>query len=105
MAMRNSPVRSDGTVFGDSATDLVAFYGATPIVKPTAAAQSAVATSAITAAPVSTPLVSGYSFSTTAEMVALITALNSTITRVAAQTVLLNRLRLDLVNLGLIVGS
>jgi hypothetical protein len=32
----------DGYVFGQSATDLVSFYGKTPIVQPTAAAQAAV---------------------------------------------------------------
>lgn len=31
-----------GTRLGQSATDLVGFYGATPVVQPTSAAQSAV---------------------------------------------------------------
>ncbi len=32
----------DGFLVGQSATDLVGFYGATPVVQPTAAAQAAI---------------------------------------------------------------
>lgn len=35
-----------GTRLGQSATDLVGFYGATPVVQPTSAAQSAITTGA-----------------------------------------------------------
>jgi hypothetical protein len=83
----------DGTSLGQSATDLVGFFGATPVVEPTGTAQSAVATTAITTL-VTTP---------TATDIAV--AVNSLISRVSAQTTLLNKLRSDLVTLGLIKGS
>jgi len=40
----------DGCSFGQSATDLISFYGATPIVKPTAANQAAITAGATTTA-------------------------------------------------------
>lgn len=76
---------SAGTRLGRSATEsLVAFYGKTPVVQPTATAQSAVATTASTT---TTP----YGYTTSAQAEGIVT--------------LLNRIRTDLVNLGLIKGS
>jgi hypothetical protein len=83
----------DGTQLGQSATDLVGFFGATPVAEPTGTSQSAVATTAITTL-VTTP---------TATDIAV--AVNSLISRVSAQTTLLNKVRSDLVTLGLIKGS
>ncbi len=97
--------RSDGTVLGQSNTALVGLWGATPVVQPTSASQSAVATSTITAVSTATPITSGYGYSTTALAQGMQTAVNDVITRTAAQTVLLNQLRSDLVAAGVIKGS
>lgn len=76
---------ADGTRLGKSATtSKVAFFGATPVVQPTNAAQAAVTTTASTT---TTP----YGYTTSAQAEGIVT--------------LLNRIRLDLVNLGLIKGS
>lgn len=84
----------DGTCFGQSASEKLGFYGlATPIVQPSATAQSAVATTAITTL-VTTP---------TATDIA--TAVNSLISRQSATVTLVNQLRSDLVALGLLKGS
>jgi hypothetical protein len=72
-----------GGLFGASATDLIAFYGATPIAQQTSSLMAAV----VTTTPTST---SPYGF-TLAQATAIIT--------------LVNELRLSLVNLGLIKGS
>jgi hypothetical protein len=84
----------DGSVVFKSATaSLGAFYGATPIVQPTAAAQSAVPTTALTTI---TDIV------TTASVTG---AVNSVIARVSALVTLVNQMRSDLVSLGLVKGS
>lgn len=81
---RYSPLSPDGNVTGQSTTDKQSFYGVTPVVQPTAAAQAAVTT---TAATTTTP----WGFSTSTQADAIVT--------------LVNRLRADLVTLGLIKGS
>ena len=94
-----------GYVVGQSASDLVAFYGFTPIVQPSSASQSVV--TAITDT-------SGGTGSYTTGLQALSGTFNSTLianglSTVAAQgnanKVLINQLRSDLVALGLIKGS
>lgn len=82
----------DGAVYGRSATDKIGFYGATPVVRPAATAQSAVATAAITTVSTLTTTVWADS-------------INSLIARVAALTTLSNQIRSDQVSLGLIKGS
>jgi hypothetical protein len=83
----------DGTVLGRDATaDKVGFYGATPVVRPAATAQSAVATAAITTVETYTTTVWAAS-------------INSLIERVSALTTLANQIRSDQVTLGLIKGS
>ena len=83
----------DGTVLGrNSTTDKVGFYGATPVVRPAAAAQSAVATTAITTVETYTTTVWAAS-------------INSLIERVSALTTLGNQIRSDQVTLGLIKGA
>jgi hypothetical protein len=83
----------DGEDLGQSSSDKIGFYGATPVVQPSATAQSAVATTAVTTL-VTTP---------TATDIAV--AVNSVISRQAATVTLLNQLRSDLVTLGLVKGS
>jgi hypothetical protein len=73
----------DGTVLGQSASDLISFYNATPVPQRSAAAQAAVATTAPTN---SSPY--GYS---QAQATAIIT--------------LLNEMRATLVGLGLMKGQ
>ncbi len=76
----------DGVNMGRSATvEKISFYDATPVIQPTSGDQAAVSTS--------TPIAGSnfFAFATTAQFTAIIT--------------LVNRLRLDLVNLGLINGS
>ena len=72
----------DGTLVGQSATDKVAFYGATTVVQPTSASQAAAAATT----------------TTTATTTALQTDLD-------AVRVLANQLRSELVTLGVIKGS
>jgi hypothetical protein len=95
-----------GGSIGSTGTDTVGFYGATPVVQPAAAAQSVVPTTAITTA-VSTGATSTtpYGFATAAQGDAVVAAVNSLIARQAAVVTLLNRIRLDLVALGILKGS
>lgn len=89
------PLSSGGCEEGQSATDKLGFYGATPIVQPTASAQAAVTdTGGGTAAP-------------TTGVTTITGTYNSVILANAFSTVIAqgNALRLALVNLGLIKGS
>lgn len=79
-----SDAQPDGTALGQSSTDKISFYGATPITQRTSANQATVTT---TAATTTTPW--GYSTSTQA---------NAIVT-------LVNELQASLVALGLIKGS
>ena len=74
----------DGTIMGDSATDTIAFYGATPVAQRTNASQAAVTTTASTST-------SPVGYSTTTQANAIVT--------------LVNELRAALVAVGLIKGS
>lgn len=82
-----------GAQLGQSAADLVGFWGATAVSQPAATAQSAIATTALTA------LTSGET------LLGAISMLNIVITRLAANTVLNNQTRSDLVTLGILKGS
>lgn len=97
--------RSDGTVLGQAATSLIGLWGATPIVQPSGASQSAVSTATITAVSTATPITSGYGYSTTALAQGMQTAVNDLVTRNAAVVVLINKLRTDLIAAGLIAGA
>ena len=79
-----SDARSDGTVYGQSTSDLISFYGGTPIAQRTNASQAAVSTTASTS---TTPF--GYATSTQA---------NAIVT-------LVNEMRAALVAVNLIKGS
>lgn len=88
-------VPSTGTQYGQSASDLISFYGATPVVQPTAAAQAAVTDG------------SGGVASATSGVQALTSSYNSAILGNAIASILveLNGLRSALVTLGVIKGS
>lgn len=91
----NSIKSADGITIGQSATDLVGFYAATPVVQPTSASQAAITNSA------------GGTASATTGLQALTASYNSTLiaNSFATIVVLLNKMRADLVELGLIKGS
>lgn len=90
-----SDARTDGVLVGQSTTDLVGFYGVTPVVQRSGSAQAAVATSTITtAATTTTPW--GFATSTQADAIAAQVVLIRT---------LVNELRASDVALGLIKGS
>lgn len=74
----------DGKTLGNSVSDPISLYGATPIVQRTSASQAAVVTTAPTNS-------SPYGFSTSAQAAAIVT--------------LVNELRAALVALGAIKGS
>lgn len=96
MTKQLSDGRSDGTLFGQSTTDKIGFYGlATPIVQPSGAAQAAVATSTITTASTTTSP-AGYATTTQADAIAAQVVLIRT---------LVNQMRSDLVSLNLLKGS
>jgi len=83
-----------GVKIGQSTSDTLAFYGATPVAQPSATAQSAVATTAIT------------TLATTPTFTDIAVAVNSLITRVAALVTLSNQIRSNLVtDLNLLKGS
>ena len=82
--LRKSVLDPDGIQYGRSATDLVGFYGISPIVQPTSASEAAVTTTAATTT-------SPWGFATSTQANAIVT--------------LVNQLRADLVALGLIKGS
>ena len=84
---------TDGSRVGSAATSKVAFYGAAPVVQPSATAQSALSTTAIT------------TLATTPTATDIAVAMNSVIASNSAVVTLVNRLRADLVTLGLIKGS
>lgn len=90
-----TPKSADGYAVGQSATDLVGFWGATPIVQPSGAAQAAVIDGSTgTAAPTNgiAPLTGTYNS----------TLLINAIATLAAQG---NALRNALVSAGIIAGS
>lgn len=84
-----------GQILGQSTTDLIAFYGSTPIVQPTAAAQTAITDS------------SGGTANPATGVAALTGTYNSTIIANALATIIAQNtaFRTALVNLGLLKGS
>lgn len=106
-----TPLSPDGFVVGQSTTDKVAFYGVTPVVQPTSASQAAVtitATTALATATISAITatdggVHGFSSSTVAG--AYVARVKQMQVDIEAVGVLLNQLRGELVDLGLIAGS
>jgi len=92
------------STIGDAITDVIGFYGVTPVAQIAAAAQGTVATTAITTA-VSTSVSGTIGFTSTAQGDAVVAAVNSLIARVDANVTLTNRIRADLVTLGIIKGA
>lgn len=90
-----TPLTGGGMVHGQSATDLLAFYGGTPIAQRTNAAQAAITDS------------SGGTANPTTGVAALTGTYNSTILANALATIIAqtNELRASIVALSLIKGS
>lgn len=90
-----TPKSADGYVVGQSASDLVGFYGATPIAQPSGSAQAAVTdASGGTAAPTNGILTLTGTYNSA--------ILGNAIATLAAQG---NALRNALVSLGILAGS
>lgn len=68
--------RSDGTVMGNSATDLIAFYDVTPVVQPALSATAAVST-AVAVLATSSAAVYGFSSAQANGIIGLINALRA----------------------------
>lgn len=97
---------SGDTALGDAVTDHIGLFGAAAIVQPAGASQAAVATGAIT--PLVTTAatnVAPFGFAGAPQADAIATQVNLLITRVAANTALVNALRLALVGLGAVKGA
>jgi hypothetical protein len=88
---------SDGAILGYDSNAKVGFFGTTPADQPASANQAAAATTAITTAAVTTTT-NSYGYATT-------TQANNITARVVSNTTLLNQIRTDLVELGIIKGS
>lgn len=86
---------SDGYTMGQTASDYIGFYGATPVKQPTAAAQAAITDT------------SGGAANSATGVTTITGTYNSTILANAFATVIaaVNAHRTALVNLGLIKGS
>ena len=87
----------DGVILGKTTSSKVGFFGTTPADQPASSVQAAAPTTAITTAAITTTT-NSYGYATT-------TQLNNHTARTAANTTLLNQIRTDLVELGLIKGS
>ena len=101
-----SDLNSQGTVLGRSATDLVAFYGATPVARNTTSSGVMVTTfgAAIPAnTAISTAGVQGAS--TAAIMTSTLAAVAALQVDMAELQTLLNNIRTTLVDNGLVDGS
>lgn len=84
------PTHPDGMLLGEAATDKVALFGATPVVQPVGATQAAIGAALVA--------IAGGEAPTEAEH-------NAVLARVNELAVLVNKLRTDLVALGLIKGA
>lgn len=94
-ARQLSDANPGGSGLGQSTTDLISFYGVTPVVQPTAAAQAAITDA------------SGGAAAATNGVLTLTGTYNSAIIANALATIIAqtNAFRTALVNLGLIKGS
>jgi len=99
-----SDYNSQGTVLGRSATDLIGFYGATPVAQNTQSSGVMVTTFGATLGS-QTASAGGFGASTAAIMTSTFTAVNALMVDMASAQALLNNIRLSLVNTGLMDGS
>jgi hypothetical protein len=99
---------SDGATFGYDTNSKISFYGVTPVAQQSGAAQAALSTSTLTtvsqSAPIEVSLNDGFAF-TSDQAVAVLAFAAEAKTRISAAVTLVNQLRSDLQDLGLIAGS
>ena len=96
-----SDARPDGLVIGQSATDLIGFYGVATVDQPaTIAAVTTAAITSVTTTAATTTSPWGYGASTQAD--AIVTGVNALITRVALLETQGNAYRTALRELGLV---
>ena len=97
-----SDANSQGVCMGQSAADLIGFYGTAPIIQRSGASQAAVSTTTIAPVVYTTPTawtdIIPYLTSTVA-------AVNLLVTRNASNYTLANELRASMLALGLIAGA
>ena len=99
-----SDYNSQGTRLGRSASDLISFYGATPVVRNTQSSGVHVTTFGATLAS-QTASGGGFGASTAAIMTSTFTAVNALMVDMASAQTLLNNIRLTLVQQGLLDGE
>lgn len=84
------PTHPDGVLLFETAADKGGFWGAAPVVQPSGAAQAAAPAGAIAAAAGANPTKAEY---------------DAAVAQVNALTTLVNKLRADLVTVGMIKGA
>ena len=99
-----SDYNSQGTVLGRSPTDLIGFYGATPVARNTTSSGVMVTTFGA-AIPAQTASSAGFGASTAAIMTSTFAAVSALMVDMAAAQALVNNIRTSLVNSGLVDGS
>lgn len=95
----------DGTIFGRTSTELVGFYGTTPVVRRSGSVQAAISTAAVTSVVTTGSALTVYGYTTTAQANAIPVAINALISRQVENTTLCNELRATLAGNGMIAGS
>lgn len=103
--LRKTPVSPDGTNFGQSSSDLIGFYGATPITRPTSASQATIS-SVVDGTGATANWSSGIAVSTATYASAVVNSGFATLAQNCNNLrTLVHQLRAELVSLGLIQGS
>jgi len=100
-----SDKNSEGTVLGQSVTDKVSLYGKTPVVQPSGAAQAAVTATVTAVAPAGGTGAAAGGWDTAGHRDTAIATINESKALAEANKALLNKIRTDLVALGLLKGA
>lgn len=96
----------DGMSLGNTTSDLISFYGVTPVAQRAAAAQGAVSNSAfVLLSATMTSAATGWVFQTSTQANDAVADIIELQNRVSAVIVLVNELQASLVALGAIKGS
>lgn len=97
--------RPDGTIIGRTSTELLGFYGTTPVVRRSGSVQAAVSTAAISAVATTGAALTVYGYTTTAQANGIPVQLNAALVRLDAVVTLANELRATVAGNGMIAGS
>ena len=99
----NSP---DGALIGNSATELIGFYGTTPVDQPaTVSAVTTATVTSVTTTAATNESTAQWGFCTSTQADALVAGVNALITRAGVLTTQGNAYRTALIELGLIAAS